>query len=155
MKTCVPDTRQVCKQIIKTQCKTKNKVTAVLINTVICSSLRSWDKAYGVRLNAKTSTRKSAKPHTRTFAIRCWWGSTLNYLFFETKWIRYKLGQLLISPGKEKGMQNGVPQRVQTCLQVRRYNCRSSETLLNIYSLIISEHPLMEPLPTMGKSVQK
>ena len=26
-------------------------------------------------------------------------------------------------------MQNGVPQRVQTCLQVRRYNCRISQLL--------------------------
>ena len=26
VKTCVPDTRQVCKDVIKTKCKTKDKV---------------------------------------------------------------------------------------------------------------------------------
>ena len=34
VKTCVPDTRQVCKDVIKTKCKTKDKVRSKSLSII-------------------------------------------------------------------------------------------------------------------------
>ena len=38
VKTCVPDTRQVCKDVIKTKCKTKDKVRSKSLSNITRAS---------------------------------------------------------------------------------------------------------------------